>query len=89
MNKKEIARVGDTIKFNRREQNFLAEVINVRENSVICELFDSNEKEILEIETNRTVVSHANYVISKRTPNPKEPIPTLDPWTYGWKRAVN
>lgn len=89
VNKKDIANVGDKIKFTRCDQNFLAEVINVRENSVIVELLNKNDKEMLGIETDRTVVAHSKYEISSRTPNPREPIPPLDPWTFGWKQVVN
>ncbi|MGN7300533.1 DUF2187 family protein [Ferdinandcohnia sp. SAFN-114] len=87
VNKKDIARVGDTIQFTRREHHFLAVVINVIENSVIVELQNRKDKDILEIETERTVVAHSNYEISSRIPCPREPIPALDPWTYGWKTS--
>lgn len=87
--KNDITKVGDTIEFQRKEQTFFAEVINVRENSVIVELSSKTDKEVLEIETNRTVVAHLNYEITTRTPFPKEPIPKLDSWVYGWKKIVN
>jgi len=88
-NKKGLARVGDTIKFTRLEQIFMGEVVNVRENSIIVELFDRDAKEILGIETSRTVVAHPNYEISKRTPNPGEPVVALNPWTYQWQKVVS
>lgn len=87
--KNNIAKAGDIILFQRKEQNFFAEVIHVRENSVIVELSKKTDKDILGIETNRTVVAHLNYEITNKRRILKEPISELDTWVYGWKKIVN
>lgn len=57
---------GDIIQFQLNDVSILGKVVIVRENSVITEI-ERSVAIFLDIENNRTVVSHQRYEIIKKT----------------------
>ncbi|MED1201641.1 DUF2187 family protein [Heyndrickxia acidicola] len=56
------ARIGDVVRFIRKDKTFTGTVITIRENSVIVELSPKMGM-LLGYDNNLTVVSHRNYLI--------------------------
>lgn len=62
---KSIVNIGDTVSFVRKGRVHNGTVYKINENSVLVAI--SNEsKKLLGYENNNTVVSHKNYLITKR-----------------------
>jgi uncharacterized protein YkvS len=59
-----IAKVGDTILFERKDMSCEGTVFLVRENSVLVEIAKETAQ-ALDYETPKTVVRHGNYHIEK------------------------
>ncbi|MFD1736287.1 DUF2187 family protein [Bacillus salitolerans] len=57
---KNIAFAGDLVKFTRMNKEIIGTVVISRENSFIVEL-EKKDVAFLDIESDRTVVSHHNY----------------------------
>lgn len=57
---KKQASVGDTIVFERKDMHFEGIVYLIRENSVLVDI-SKEAANLLDYETNRTVVAHGNY----------------------------
>lgn len=75
------ALVGDVIQFERNDTLFIGTVVSLRENSVIVEL-TTNDAVKLELENERTVVSHKKYKLKERCSNP--PSPTFSYFESMW-----
>ncbi|RHW36029.1 DUF2187 domain-containing protein [Neobacillus notoginsengisoli] len=57
------AKMGETIQFMRKGEIHKGVVFKVNENSVLVQIPEET-KNLLDYETNRTVVGHKNYVIA-------------------------
>lgn len=55
-------KLGNSIKFYRKDTFLVGDVVQIRENTVMIEVCETVEK-ILNIPNNLTVVSHKNYEI--------------------------
>ncbi|WP_066297823.1 DUF2187 family protein [Bacillus sp. FJAT-29937] len=66
------ADIGDHVTFNRKDCKMTGIVYLVRDNSVLVEI-SQKDRELLNLETNKTIVAHKNYTVSKKA-NKKMPV---------------
>jgi uncharacterized protein YkvS len=61
------SKLSDIVEFTRQDNTYRGRVIMLRENSVIVEFLEPSAHIELSYENNKTVVSHQNYRVIRKT----------------------